>query len=324
MCEYNITEEKIAEYQEYVLYDVVVRTWVEANGGIYWLEKMKLENCTVDNTFQFPTNNTQSDSEKADNIKWSKELISEETENPYSTETDIGYYLYDMFEANRGGYTGGYWFNEKENMLTYEKTHNSEMNESAYLYWKINLTTIDEETQFAKNFNKYHKRLYKTCKREMVKVQDEAIHTCDMNSSSQLSYYSREIFTYTFFTWNHMFSVIDIENQHQVKGCQPVVANFNIVTGKKYELRDVFADKDYREKLLIKMKEKQIKEVGYTNVNWEMSLREENWDEEDAVFLLGKRGFVLIGDYSMGNLFFEWDELRDILSEEMIREVNGK
>ena len=51
--EYNITREEVMGYRKYALYDVVVRTWVEANGGIYWLEKLKLENCTVDNTFQF-------------------------------------------------------------------------------------------------------------------------------------------------------------------------------------------------------------------------------------------------------------------------------
>ena len=33
--EYNLTREDIAEYQRYGLYDVVVKTWVDANGGNY-------------------------------------------------------------------------------------------------------------------------------------------------------------------------------------------------------------------------------------------------------------------------------------------------
>lgn len=51
--ECNITRADIKELQDYVLYDVVVRTWIEANGGIYWLEKLKLETCVLDYTFNF-------------------------------------------------------------------------------------------------------------------------------------------------------------------------------------------------------------------------------------------------------------------------------
>jgi len=33
--ECNVTKEDIAEYQEYILYDVVIKTWVDAHGGSY-------------------------------------------------------------------------------------------------------------------------------------------------------------------------------------------------------------------------------------------------------------------------------------------------
>lgn len=52
---YNITEEDIREYQNYILYEVVLKTWVETHGGDYEWEKKKLENCEiVDLTFDFP------------------------------------------------------------------------------------------------------------------------------------------------------------------------------------------------------------------------------------------------------------------------------
>ena len=39
----------------YILYEVVLKTWVETHGGDYEWEKKKLENCEiVDYTFDFP------------------------------------------------------------------------------------------------------------------------------------------------------------------------------------------------------------------------------------------------------------------------------
>ena len=52
--EYNVTEKDIEKYQEYALYDVVTKTWVETHGGIFDIEKWKLKHCKIiDNTFNF-------------------------------------------------------------------------------------------------------------------------------------------------------------------------------------------------------------------------------------------------------------------------------
>ncbi|MCM1040222.1 MAG: hypothetical protein NC434_12965 [Ruminococcus sp.] len=41
-------------YQEYAIYDVVVKTWADTYLQSYWLEKWKLKICKkVDNTFRF-------------------------------------------------------------------------------------------------------------------------------------------------------------------------------------------------------------------------------------------------------------------------------
>lgn len=52
---YGVTREDVKAYQEYVVYDVVVKTWSKTYLKNYWVEKWKLKCCnTEDNTFQFP------------------------------------------------------------------------------------------------------------------------------------------------------------------------------------------------------------------------------------------------------------------------------
>ena len=51
--QYNITEEDIREYQNYILYDVVVKTWTKAHGGLNFLERLKIGLCIEDHTFDF-------------------------------------------------------------------------------------------------------------------------------------------------------------------------------------------------------------------------------------------------------------------------------
>ena len=51
---YGLTRKDVLEYQEYALYDVVVKTWAKAHHKSYFLERWKLKRCkVVDNTFRF-------------------------------------------------------------------------------------------------------------------------------------------------------------------------------------------------------------------------------------------------------------------------------
>ena len=51
---YGLTRKDVQEYQEYAVYDVVVKTWAKAHHESYFLERWKLKRCKViDNTFQF-------------------------------------------------------------------------------------------------------------------------------------------------------------------------------------------------------------------------------------------------------------------------------
>ncbi|WP_349943824.1 TipC family immunity protein [Lacrimispora sp. BS-2] len=52
---YEVTEQNIKEYQEYMLFDVVVNTWSDAQGKNKEKEREKMKNCTfIDHTFTFP------------------------------------------------------------------------------------------------------------------------------------------------------------------------------------------------------------------------------------------------------------------------------
>ena len=52
---YGLTRQDVKEYQEYAIYDVIVKTWTKAHiTQWYWFESWKLKMCRVeDNTFQF-------------------------------------------------------------------------------------------------------------------------------------------------------------------------------------------------------------------------------------------------------------------------------
>lgn len=40
---YGLTGKDVQEYQKYVIYDVVVKTWTKAHRESYWLERWKLK-----------------------------------------------------------------------------------------------------------------------------------------------------------------------------------------------------------------------------------------------------------------------------------------
>ena len=52
--ECDVTKEDIAEYQEYILYDVVTKTWVDAHGGSYDGAREKMDALKlIDQTYEF-------------------------------------------------------------------------------------------------------------------------------------------------------------------------------------------------------------------------------------------------------------------------------
>lgn len=54
LSQYGLTRKDVQEYQEYAIYEVVVKTWTKAHRQSYWWERWKLKQCkVVDNTFRF-------------------------------------------------------------------------------------------------------------------------------------------------------------------------------------------------------------------------------------------------------------------------------
>ena len=54
MNKYGLTRQEVKEYQEYAIYNVIVKSWTKVYPESYWLERWKLKTCkVVDNTFQF-------------------------------------------------------------------------------------------------------------------------------------------------------------------------------------------------------------------------------------------------------------------------------
>lgn len=52
--DYDISDDEIKEFQRYLIEDLVLGTWVKANGGNLEREKEKINKCTlIDNTFNF-------------------------------------------------------------------------------------------------------------------------------------------------------------------------------------------------------------------------------------------------------------------------------
>lgn len=53
--ENNITKQDISDFQDYILYDVVIKTWANAHNENFEKEREKVDHITkIDNTFNFP------------------------------------------------------------------------------------------------------------------------------------------------------------------------------------------------------------------------------------------------------------------------------
>ena len=50
---YGLTRKDVQRYQDYVIYEVVVKTWTKAHKESYWLERWKLKRKEIDHTFWF-------------------------------------------------------------------------------------------------------------------------------------------------------------------------------------------------------------------------------------------------------------------------------
>ncbi len=233
--------------------------------------------------------------------------------NPYAeyTETFSGCYLYDIYEANRGSSADGDWFIDGSERFTYYKTYN--FDESRNIKWCIELAEMKGADNLAEEFNNYHNDLFESRKEKMEKSQEKVMGMNVDELDISLEQYGDQIYTRASFWWGNIFTVVDIVDPHY-RGCYTVIANFNSVSGKQYELGDLFCVDNYTEELIDVIKEQL---GGYEN-GWNIELE----SPEELSFVIGYQGLLLIDNTSARSILIGWNELKNILSQEILNELN--
>ncbi len=238
-------------------------------------------------------------------------IITEKEINPYSTETFIGFCMYDIFEANRGAYTG---FDRcADEGFEYHREFNPWRSENP-LEWDIQLAKMKESEALADVFNEYHEKLFEEKKAEMERLQEELKKEYREQENKYSTYfgdYTSNMRTMACFYWGDFFSVVDMGDTFHSGTVNAVPANFNTSSGKQYRLSDLFAEENYKEYLM---------EIILENEEW---VWVEDWrellegEEGETSFLITYRGLMLIDNtYRQKVLLIEWEKLEDILSEE--------
>lgn len=243
--------------------------------------------------------------------------ITESETNPYSRETTVGFYLNDIFEANRGSYTSKDL--SQEDSFEYYEIFNPLQDDHYCMEWEINLLKLQGSDSIISEFNNYHESLFKKEKEEMVKLYEEGRTQFEEGMQPNFNYYSRNLRTESYYSWGSFFTVVDVANVHMSKkgGCSVITANFNRISGKKYEMGDLFMIQDYKNWLLMKI-EARYQEEGYMVMDWNYCL-----NKDEISFLLTFKGFMLIDNFEQRTFLLEWDELEDVLCQDIVRDLKN-
>lgn len=276
--------------------------------------EVNTESCASEDIFNNSINNNYENNIVKNNFV----RITEKEINPYSSETTVGFYLYDIFEANRGSFTNKNKFTNE--VFNYYKIFNPLQDDNYNMEWSINLIKLEGSTPLANKFNDFHKLLFEIKKEEMITMYEEGVMKYERGMNPDFSYYSRNLRTEAYYCWSSFFTVVDVENVHmsQKGGCSVITGNFNISLGKQYKLNELFIIENYKKWLLTKI-ESQYKEQNYLINDWEDVL-----NQEDIRFLMCFKGLMLIDNFSQRTFLIEWDELEDILSEEIANVVKNR
>lgn len=240
-------------------------------------------------------------------------IITEKEINPYSPETIKGFYMHDIFEANRGAYIG---FDRcADEGFEYHREFNPWQGENPYtnLTWDIQLVKMKESEALADVFNEYHEKLFEEKKADMERLQEKAKNEFRKPEDINRSHYSSNMRTMECFYWGDFFSVVDIGDTFYSASVNAVTANFNTSSGKQYRLSDLFAEENYKEYLMRIIWEENEEWGGWVE-DWRELLEGE---ESETSFLITYKGLMLIDNrYRQEVLLIEWEKIEDILSRE--------
>ena len=240
--------------------------------------------------------------------------VREESPNPYAhLDTFSSAYLYDIYEAGKESTADGDWFIDDSERFTYYEVYDPLNDEHLSAEWEIELAEMKGTDRLAQAVNEYHAELFEEQKEWMREKQDTvmAMDVEEYRSGMNGRRDSNNIRTMVSFEWGNVFTVVDMENRFD-RRCCPVIANFNRVTGEKYEFADLFNTDDYNAKLLELIR---YRYDGYVN-DWDMDLESESFS-----FMITNQGLLVINDYPPRSLLFDWIELEDILNREVCSEL---
>lgn len=247
------------------------------------------------------------------------EAFEKNENNPYAmyTETFSGGYLYDIYEANKGSEADGDWFMEESEKFNYHEQYDPLNNEHLNFEWDIELSEMKGTDSLSESFNNYHQQLFEERKASMEEHQKEVmeLEPEEIEEHWLSIRFSMNISTRASFKWGDIFTVVDMKNIHD-RGCYPVIANFNSVSGKQYQLDDLFRVENYPEELLKIIK---TESGGYEN-GWNVPLG----SSDSMPFVIGYQGLLLFDDGVSGfSILFEWSDLEDILKPEIWEIIDG-
>ena len=231
--------------------------------------------------------------------------------NPYAmSETFSGSYLYYIYEANKGSEADGDWFEKESKKFTYHEQYDPLNNENLNFEWDIELSEMKGTDPLSEAFNNYHQQLFEEQKALMEDHQKEVMEMEpeEINDHWLSIRFSMNIFTRASFKWGDIFTVVDMKNIHD-RGCYPVIANFNSVSGKQYQLDDLFRVENYTGELIEIIMAKPGGSDLFCGVPLERA--------DSLPFLIGYQGLLLFDDISEFSILFEWSDLENILKPEI-------
>ena len=234
--------------------------------------------------------------------------ITESEKNPYSSEETVGFFMVDIFEAYRGCYIIEDYF-EKEDFF-YHDIFSPDQDEGYYMEWKVELVKMTGNTVLAEAVNHFHEILFENSVKEMKQLAQEGSGLFYMGEHVDFRHYSRNIHTIKCFYWGKVFTVVDVKNTHMpmIGGVSIISANFNVETGKKYELADLYEKDNYFEWILSEI-EKRYPKQEYLVKNWKACFERNNF-----TFLMAEHGLVLVDNFSQNVELMEWECMENILN----------
>ena len=224
-------------------------------------------------------------------------------------------YLVPIRKANYSLFSeiNGAWFVEDGDRFAYCGTYRLPHDGRSSVTGKIQLAEMKGTDALAQAVNRYHEEMYENHKARMQGYgeADAALETEDFAACTDETRYCDNIYTMASFRWGNVFTVLDIEETPDA-GSTAVIANFNSMTGEKYEAADLFNTADYVEELT------DIIRQGYGDLD------AEKWNRilhSRFSFALTYRGLLLYGDGPEKISKFAWEDIADILAPELIADV---